>query len=65
MKSFMKKSITVLASPLSYIHLDLEGVTSFKDHIVYTRICSFDYYSKEYQKGLELYSNGVLLCQVL
>ncbi|NLC17419.1 MAG: molecular chaperone HtpG [Clostridiales bacterium] len=47
--------------PLSYIHLDLEGVTSFKAILYIPEYVPFDYYSKEYQKGLELYSNGVLV----
>ena len=47
--------------PLSYIHLNLEGVTSFKAILYIPEYVPFDYYSKEYQKGLELYSNGVLV----
>ncbi|HEY8418973.1 MAG TPA: molecular chaperone HtpG [Clostridia bacterium] len=49
--------------PLHYIHLNLEGVTSFRAILYIPEYVPFDYYSKEYQKGLELYSNGVLIMQ--
>lgn len=49
--------------PLHYIHLSLEGVTSFRAILYIPEYVPFDYYSKEYQKGLELYSNGVLIMQ--
>ncbi|HHW89615.1 MAG TPA: molecular chaperone HtpG [Clostridiales bacterium] len=49
------------SKPLSYIHLNLEGITSFRAILYIPENVPFDYYSKEYQKGLELYSNGVLV----
>jgi molecular chaperone HtpG len=49
--------------PLHYIHLNLEGVTGFRAILYIPEYVPFDYYSKEYQKGLELYSNGVLIMQ--
>ncbi|MDY3006878.1 molecular chaperone HtpG [Anaerococcus porci] len=45
--------------PLSWIHLDIEGAVRFKAIIYIPRKAPFDFYSKDFQKGLELYSNGV------
>ncbi|MDD7305299.1 MAG: molecular chaperone HtpG [Peptoniphilaceae bacterium] len=45
--------------PLSYLHLNIEGLVSFKALIYIPKKAPFDYYSKDYQKGLQLYSHGV------
>ena len=45
--------------PLSWIHLNIEGTVEFKAIIYITRKAPFDFYSKDYQKGLQLYSSGV------
>ncbi|HEY8390451.1 MAG TPA: molecular chaperone HtpG, partial [Clostridia bacterium] len=47
--------------PLAYIHQNVEGATNFRAIMYIPENAPFDYYSKEYQKGLELYSNGVLI----
>ena len=45
--------------PLSWIHLNIEGTVEFKAIIYIPRKAPFDFYSKDYQKGLQLYSSGV------
>lgn len=45
--------------PLSWIHLNIEGTIEFKAIIYIPRKAPFDFYSKDYQKGLQLYSSGV------
>ncbi|MDO4594393.1 MAG: molecular chaperone HtpG [Tissierellia bacterium] len=45
--------------PLSYMHLNLEGLVEFKAILYIPGKAPFDYGSKTYQKGLALYSNGV------
>ena len=47
--------------PLGYIHQNIEGVTSFRAIMYIPEQPPYDFYTKEYQKGLELYSNGVLI----
>ena len=47
--------------PLRVIHSDVEGSVSYKALMFIPSHAPFDYYYKEYKKGLELYSNGVLI----
>lgn len=47
--------------PLKYIHINAEGAASFKAILYFPKNVPFDYYTKEYQKGLELFSNGVMI----
>jgi molecular chaperone HtpG len=47
--------------PLKYIHIDAEGTVSYKAVLYIPKRPPFDYYTKEFQKGLELYSGGVLI----
>lgn len=45
--------------PLSWLHLKVEGMVEFKSIIYIPKKAPFDYYSKDYQKGLQLYTHGV------
>jgi len=47
--------------PVKYIHINAEGTVSYKAILFIPGKIPFDYYTKEYEKGLELYSNGVLI----
>ncbi len=54
--------------PLKHLHISVEGIISYNAILYIPEQIPFDYYSKEYEKGLELYSNGVLImnkCQDL
>ncbi|QOR36816.1 molecular chaperone HtpG [Clostridium sp. 'deep sea'] len=54
--------------PLKHLHISVEGMISYNAILYIPEQIPFDYYSKEYEKGLELYSNGVLImnkCQDL
>ncbi len=48
-------------NPIKVIHTSVEGMTSYKAILFLPAYAPFDYYSKEYEKGLALYSNGVLI----
>ena len=48
-------------NPIKVIHTSVEGMTSYKAILFLPAHAPFDYYSKEYEKGLALYSNGVLI----
>lgn len=48
-------------NPIKVIHTSVEGMTSYKAILFLPVHAPFDYYSKEYEKGLALYSNGVLI----
>jgi len=47
--------------PLSHLHISVDGVIRYNAVLFIPENIPFDYYSKEYEKGLELYSNGVLI----
>lgn len=49
--------------PLAHIHTLAEGTISYNSLIYIPSHASYDYYSKEYEKGLQLYSNGVLIME--
>ncbi|MDU1828181.1 molecular chaperone HtpG [Anaerococcus sp.] len=45
--------------PLSWLHFNVEGAVEFRAIIYIPKKAPFDYYSKDYQKGLQLYTHGV------
>lgn len=47
--------------PLKHIHTSVDGMIRYQAILYIPETMPFDYYSKEYEKGLELYSNGVLI----
>lgn len=47
--------------PLKHIHISADGSVVYQAILYIPENIPFDYYSKEYEKGLELYSNGVLI----
>ncbi len=48
-------------NPLKVIHTSVEGLASYKAILYIPSHAPFDYYNKEYKKGLQLYTNGVLI----
>ncbi|NLX90621.1 MAG: molecular chaperone HtpG [Firmicutes bacterium] len=47
--------------PLKHIHVSVDGAVSYNAILFIPEKPPFGYYTKEYEKGLELYSNGVLI----
>ena len=47
--------------PLKHIHVSVDGSIRYNAILFIPEKMPFDYYSKEFEKGLELYSNGVLI----
>lgn len=47
--------------PLKYIHISAEGLVRYNAILFIPERMPFDFYTKEYEKGLELYSSGVLI----
>jgi molecular chaperone HtpG len=47
--------------PLSHLHVSADGAVVYNAILFIPEKTPFDYYTKEYEKGLELYSNGVLI----
>ena len=48
-------------APLSVIHTSAEGMVSYKAMLYLPSHAPFDFYSQDFQKGLQLYSSGVLI----
>lgn len=48
-------------TPLKHIHISVDGVVSYNAILFIPERTPYDFYTKEYEKGLELYSNGVLI----
>lgn len=49
--------------PLRYINIQADGMIRYHAILYIPESIPFDYYSKEYEKGLELYSNGVMIME--
>ncbi len=47
--------------PAKVIHTKIEGQVEYNTLLFVPRHAPFDYYTKGYEKGLQLYSNGVLI----
>ena len=47
--------------PVKHIHISADGMVSYRAILYIPENIPFDYYNKEFEKGLELYSNGVLI----
>ncbi|XJZ28724.1 molecular chaperone HtpG [Bacillota bacterium Lsc_1132] len=47
--------------PLKHIHISVDGAVRYNAILFIPEKMPFDYYTKEFEKGLELYSNGVLI----
>ncbi|MED1793239.1 molecular chaperone HtpG [Brevibacillus nitrificans] len=47
--------------PLKHLHVSADGAVVYQAILFIPENIPFDFYSKEYEKGLELYANGVLI----
>lgn len=60
-KHFYTEKFYDYNEPLKYSHVVNEGMPSYNALLYIPSKAPFDFYSKEYEKGLQLYSNGVLI----
>ena len=47
--------------PLKYVHISADGAVRYNAILYIPEKIPFDFYTKEYEKGLELYSSGVMI----
>ncbi|HJV46903.1 MAG TPA: molecular chaperone HtpG [Bacillota bacterium] len=47
--------------PIKHLHLSVDGAVSYNAILYIPEKTPYDFYTKEYEKGLELYSNGVMI----
>ena len=58
---FYKDKFYDFTDPAKVIHTDVEGVVSYTALLFIPGQAPFNYYTKDYEKGLQLYSSGVLI----
>ncbi|HIW33779.1 MAG TPA: molecular chaperone HtpG, partial [Candidatus Paenibacillus intestinavium] len=49
--------------PLKHVHISADGAVVYNAILFLPESPPYDFYTKEYEKGLELYSNGVLIME--
>lgn len=59
--NFYKEKFMDYEEPARVIHTKTEGQVSYDALLYIPKHPPFDYYSKDFEKGLQLYSNGVLI----
>jgi molecular chaperone HtpG len=62
-KHFYTEKFYDYNEPIRYAHVKNEGMPSYNALLYIPSKAPFDYYTKEYEKGLQLYSNGVLIME--
>ena len=58
---FYQDKFSDFEAPLATIKVDAEGTVSYKALLFIPSRTPYDFYTREYEKGLQLYSNGVLI----
>ena len=61
--SFYINKFADYEAPAKVIHASIEGGINYSMLLYIPSHLPFDYYTKEYEKGLQLYSNGVLIME--
>ena len=61
--SFYREKFFDYSKPLRTIHVSAEGSVSFKALLYIPGKAPFDFYSKDFKRGLQLYSSGVMIME--
>lgn len=61
--NFYREKFMAMDKPLHTIVTSVEGVVTYKALLFIPSQAPYDYYTKEYKKGLQLYSRGVLIME--
>ena len=62
-ENFYHEKFMDFEKPLATIHVNAEGTVSYKALLYIPGKAPFNYYSAEYQRGLQLYSSGVMIME--
>ena len=62
-ETFYREKFYDYNKPLRTIHSSTEGTVSFKSLLYVPGKAPFDYYTKEFKRGLQLYSSGVMIME--
>jgi len=58
---FYKSKFQDYSDPIAYIHSKTEGTATYNALIFIPKKPPYDFYTKEYEKGLQLYTSGVMI----
>ncbi len=61
--SFYQEKFYDYEKPLRTVHTSAEGTVSYHALLFFPGRAPYNYYTKEYEKGLQLYSSGVLIME--
>lgn len=59
--SFYQEKFYDYTAPLIHIHSNAEGSATYNALLFIPQKAPYDFYTREYEKGLQLYSNGVMI----
>ena len=62
-ETFYREKFYDYNKPLRTVHSSTEGAVSFKSLLYIPGKAPFDYYTKEFKRGLQLYSSGVMIME--
>lgn len=62
-KEFYKNKFFDFSDPLLYVHTNAEGAVTYNALLYVPSNAPYNYYTKEFQRGLQLYSSGVLIME--
>lgn len=60
---FYKSEFHDFTPPLKSIYAKIEGAVTYDTLLYFPSRAPYDYYSKDYKKGVKLYSNGVMIME--
>ena len=60
-KAYYKEHFHDASDPVGVIRVNAEGLTSYKAMLFIPAQAPYDYYTRDYQPGLQLYSSGVMI----
>ncbi len=60
-KAYYKEHFHDSADPVGVVRVNAEGLTSYKAMLFIPGKAPYDYYTRDYQPGLQLYSSGVMI----
>ena len=62
-ETFYRDKFFDYEKPLAKIHLSVEGAVTYKALLYIPARAPYDFYTKDYKKGLQLYSSGVMIME--
>ncbi|MBQ7701880.1 MAG: molecular chaperone HtpG, partial [Candidatus Methanomethylophilaceae archaeon] len=60
-KAFYKEKFHDFEDPVSVIRVNAEGAVSYKAMLFVPKVAPYNFYSRDFEPGLQLYSSGVLI----